>query len=1463
MKLLINILLIFSSLISQEYNGPDDQAGDPSAIKEERMDGNRILLYFKNTTQLSNWEPPDGLYDVSIWPNDGTGYRMLDGVALLVGGKTYIYDDNNEKTLDTQILDDKNDIENNPHHEIYFLQTSYREEMDHDELDLVKWGFYPTFGYMNPYQDYPAMSDDSNTWPTAWPSSGSMTKWPGEWDGRFGRGVQYADLETYFVVNDAQDQEYLQNKWQCRAAEANNIRQLYETQSQCLEGCAYYNCLGSSFYGLNNCELYCDGECLINENSDECYPTENFEYYPIENKFIQDDASVQPGLPWGGLGLRVEARSFQWNNPLVRDALFWEYNITNISDYDINEMAFGYWVDNAIGGEGGSSGDDEVGYFDVQLDLAYSWDHNATGFGGGTPGIMGFAFLESPGISNDNIDNDNDGLIDESRDNDAGNYICATCGISNETLFLEAYDLKVEDLKEHYEGDEDQDWTPAKTSSGDDVLENNQICAIINDDVGLDGVGPNDINYTAPDEGECNGKPDCIEGVGCEPNFGETDISESDMLGLTAFKLFPVDGHQEDATTKWFKNDQIMWDSLMVINDINNAFDQFEGTPSNMIEVFSSSTFPLNKGRTERISMAEIHSMDNIQGSPGGTEPSVPALFALKQTVQLIYETDYRFAVPPNTPTLTAEAGDEKVILTWDNIAESSIDRFLPDSLQNDFEGYKIYKSTDKYFKDAQIITDGYGNPMFYEPIFQCDKIDSIQGFADYATVFGAAYYLGDDSGIEHKYIDTDVNNGRTYYYAVVAYDYGLEPNGQLENGIPPSENKALIQLDENEYVIGTGPNVAVVTPTAPSSGFIEPSLNFENNVSGTGIIDVEVYSQSLIENNQDYILTFENDTDEFNYLSTSGFSIFKKDEYCSGIDCEQINNQKDCFNQYGCDWINDTCITYPCFNSDNNEDCNLNNECYWNNGIFNGGWIKSAFSDSLLLTGDTYFTNSIAFKSQDNLNLEIFDNQIEQNDCYKFNFILESINDDTLKYDIDYISRFGNSNCLGNQILGYCESDNYGIFDEIECTDSGGNWISYTSEYPINTFDLWNQNANNGSFKVYINEFCEIDDFGDNYCEEFSEQDICDEQDGCEWNKLKLVYNETGEDSPTSFYQNHFILRENNNPEYQYWTLDPNKIITTDVIDGLLFSIQNIEIGSFKSKAWLPTNSYSGVSEPIISINNRMAKIKPWDCQIVFTNKNENIQTEEIFIYNAPPWNYYVLDEADQDISLNSNPNYLILNNGSVLSQQINIDFYIENTINNTLLDVLILDMNNTNAYEPLEDKILVGSTYLDNSTGLDYKFWSGTHFSISFNEYPEPGDIYGITYNSPFLSTDSLFINTQVPDSISITKHDIEINDIKVVPNPYVGTNLMEEAFSNPNQSQERKIMFTHLPHECTIKIFTTSGVLVDIIEVNNNFDNGMAYWDLLSNEGLEVAAGMYLYHVESKTNNKTKLGKFAILK
>ena len=73
----------------------------------------------------------------------------------------------------------------------------------------------------------------------------------------------------------------------------------------------------------------------------------------------------------------------------------------------------------------------------------------------------------------------------------------------------------------------------------------------------------------------------------------------------------------------------------------------------------------------------------------------------------------------------------------------------------------------------------------------------------------------------------------------------------------------------------------------------------------------------------------------------------------------------------------------------------------------------------------------------------------------------------------------------------------------------------------------------------------------------------------------------------------------------------------------------------------------------------------------------------------------------------------------------------------------------------------------------------------------------------------------------------------------------------------------MFTHIPAQCTIKIFTISGYLVDEIEVTNEPSNGIVHWDLLTREGLEIAPGIYVYHLKSVSTGKEKMGKFAIVK
>ena len=1380
------IFSVFSVATAQiVYEGPDDPASDPSNIRDARMDGNRILLYFKNTTQLSNWEP-GGLSDVSIWPNDPTGTRMVDGIGLLIGAKVYIYNDQDSTTLDTLIIDDPlaiaNSLFSDPEtlHEAYFLQTEYREEVDHNDAGTVNWTLQPVEGYFNPSQNYPAMSDDPNSWPLeGWPYTGSNKQWAGEWDGRFGRGVKYADLEAYFVANDAQDQEYLQNKW---VYSGNTMPE------SCLD----------PYTNIDSCNVHCDSSCI---------PTEAFEYYPRPDNFIQESASVQPGLPWGGLGIRVVARAFQWNNPLVRDALFWEYNIFNVSDHDITEVAFGYWVDNAIGGE---NADDEYGYFETDLDLSYSWDEDGVGFAGSTPGIMGFAFLESPGIAYDNIDNDNDGLLNEERTNEAGQLIGPYDGIYDITRFLEFYGYEESELKEHYEGDEDQDWRPP-------VFDEQGNCIQVNDDVGLDGVGPNDVNYNEPDADgtECDGRPSTDGLKNSEPNFATTDVSESDMLGLTTFQLFRIDSHTPSSTTKWFKNDDVMWNMMQ-----DTLLMQYNASSSNLVELFASGKFQLSKNQFEHISMAELHSFDNLTGQPGGQSQEATALFELKKTVQLIYESDYRFAQPPLAPTLTAEAGDNKVILTWNNISEFSRDPFLPDSIQYDFEGYKIYRSTDKYLKDSQNITDGFGNPMFYEPLFQCDKIDGITGFSDWAPVFGTSYYLGDDSGIEHKYIDTDVQNGVTYYYAVVAYDYGVAPNSQIESGIPPSENNAIIELDENEYVIGIGQNVAVVTPAAPSAGYIDRSIDVEKNIIGTGNIFVEITAPNAIIDDQEYFITFTNETDNENYITANGLTVHKVldppiDLGCTSGNCTNFSGENECADS-GCGW----------------------SEIQFSDGVFEdilGSGVLFHFlsetSDSLTIYGEWNFPGLVYLTF------------LNDNSCSKAIFL------------------YGGGGLVE---VGTWYSSHIEYRENIDCIGTAAiiNDVQFDLTVSDDSTFVFDGDPLSSGQTFFADYLVQSTCTNNSNCEQIYNEQDCVATSMCSWEKqyTSLIYDEKPIEGWVNDFPGKNLIHETvnqaNGLTYEYWTLNPDEEITTDVFEGVNIRINgNVDTARVVDKGgeWINEGETNRANIELL-FNKQLSKLEPWDYSITWTGDTTTTKTN------------LTIDTSVIIIDEQMNPTEVIGGN---------FDFLVMNLFSGDTLDMAVKDMNGNGLYDNVGDKILVGKTQPDTTdNGQDTLEWVHTNFSIIFMEdpsdgvenYPLPGDELLISFERPFWSTDTVQFTTHAPDTVSPSAHNSVMENIKVVPNPYVGTNKMEEAIFNTKYNQRRKLIFTHLPMRCTIHIFTVSGTLVDRIQVNNSIDNGQTEWDLLTNEGLEIAAGMYIYHVRSDIpglEGQEKMGKFAVIK
>lgn len=128
--------------------------------------------------------------------------------------------------------------------------------------------------------------------------------------------------------------------------------------------------------------------------------------------------------------------------------------------------------------------------------------------------------------------------------------------------------------------------------------------------------------------------------------------------------------------------------------------------------------------------------------------------------------------------------------------------------------------------------------------------------------------------------------------------------------------------------------------------------------------------------------------------------------------------------------------------------------------------------------------------------------------------------------------------------------------------------------------------------------------------------------------------------------------------------------------------------------------------------------------------------------------------------------------------------------------------------------------------------------------------GDILTVE-GAPVNGADDIF--TFKTDGVNATAAKSEMSRIKVVPDPYLGRAEWEVS------RFYRRLEFVNLPEICTIRIYTLSGDLVKILQHNDN--GGTEAWDMLSEDGLGIASGVYLYHVESQYGDKT--GRFAVIK
>jgi hypothetical protein len=545
---------------------------------------------------------------------------------------------------------------------------------------------------------------------------------------------------------------------------------------------------------------------VTDDSKDGEFARPPYNYYPIAS-----DSNRK------GLGLRVETRGFQWSHVLAEDIIFWHYDIVNISDHDYPDTYFGFYTDTGVGGSGDNA--DDNASFDTKLDIAYAFDDDGRGAPGQwKTGYYGYAYLESPGNGFNGIDDDEDGMVDERRDD----------GIDNDDDWIGYSDLNG-----------NGEWDPEENEP-------------LNNDVGVDGVGTYDPQYEGPDEGEGDGIP-----TPGEPNFDKTDKDESDQIGLTSLSIYRLgDGGTGGG---WPKDDEQMWMRMQKAN-FDTSLQR-----ANISMVFASGTFELRQNLRERFSMALVFG-NNFDD-----------MIFNKETVQQIYNANYNFSRPPLKPTLTAVPGDGKVFLYWDDVAEESRDPFLgfengdpTQGYKKDFEGYMIYRSREPEFNDIKVITDSKGEPKFWKPIAQFDLKDGIEG-ADPVGIQGASFWRGDDTGLQHSYVDEDVENGIQYYYAVVSYDQGDPEFGT--NGLTPSECTKIISEDFAGNIQFVDINCAVITPNAPSAGYKPPEIKGDLSMPvegiGTGDLGLSILNPSAIKEEANYKILFESDGEIPDYYTT------------------------------------------------------------------------------------------------------------------------------------------------------------------------------------------------------------------------------------------------------------------------------------------------------------------------------------------------------------------------------------------------------------------------------------------------------------------------------------------------------------------------------------------------------------------------------------------------------------------
>jgi len=98
--------------------------------------------------------------------------------------------------------------------------------------------------------------------------------------------------------------------------------------------------------------------------------------------------------------------------------------------------------------------------------------------------------------------------------------------------------------------------------------------------------------------------------------------------------------------------------------------------------------------------------------------------------------------------------------------------------------------------------------------------------------------------------------------------------------------------------------------------------------------------------------------------------------------------------------------------------------------------------------------------------------------------------------------------------------------------------------------------------------------------------------------------------------------------------------------------------------------------------------------------------------------------------------------------------------------------------------------------------------------------------------------------------------LENVRVVPNPY-----HVKADTDVRYSDKDRLAFLDVPGNCTIKIYTQLGELVETIEHTDG--SGDEYWDQTTSSRQVVASGLYIAHITDNVTDETAERKFVIIR